>query len=62
MTVPRMQKPREQMQGQFLMGVVKKKKTKGTKGVGENENANTKKIMFQLNERRGEKHKRQKDR
>ena len=28
-----MQKPREQMQGQFLMGVVKKKKTKGTKGV-----------------------------
>jgi len=32
MTIPRMQKPREQMQGQFLMGVVKKKKTKGTKG------------------------------
>ena len=43
MTVPRMQKPREQMQGQFFMGEVKKKKTKGTKGVGENENANTKK-------------------
>ena len=43
MTIPRMQKPREQMQGQFLMGVVKKKKTKGTKGVGENENVNTKK-------------------
>jgi len=43
MTVPRMQKPREHMQGKFLMGVVKKKKTKGTKGAGENENANTKK-------------------
>ena len=28
MTVPRMQKPREQMQDQFFMGVVKKKKTK----------------------------------
>ena len=39
MTVPKMQKPRKQMQGQFLMGEVKKKKTKGTKGVGENENA-----------------------
>ena len=43
MTVPKMQKPREQKQGQFFMGVVKKKKTKGTIGVGENETANTKK-------------------
>ena len=57
MTVPRMQKPREQMQGQFFMGEVKKKKTKGTKGVGQNENADTKKqTLFQLNDNRGEKH------
>ena len=43
MTLRRMKRPREKMQGKILMGEVKKKKTKGTKGVGENENANTKK-------------------
>ena len=50
MTVAKMQKPREQMQGQFFMGVVKKKKTKGTKGVGENENFKTKKDELKNNE------------
>ena len=57
MTLRWMQKPREKMQGKILMGEVKKKKTKGTKGVGQNENADTKKqTLFQLNDNRGEKH------
>ena len=46
MTLRRMQKPREKMQGKILMGEVKKKKPKGTKGVGQNENADTKKQTF----------------
>ena len=45
-TLPRMQKPREKRQGKILMGEVKKKKMKRTKGVGQNENADTKKQTF----------------
>ena len=41
-----MQKPREKRQGKILMGEVKKKKMKRTKGVGQNENADTKKQTF----------------
>ena len=45
-TLPTKQKPREKMQGKILIGEVKTKKTKRTKGVGQNDNVGTKKQTF----------------